>query len=286
MTDDAKRSLHDLMDVPEVTEKQNSGDKLCCEAKEETCGNGTDVGHSNQLDFSLQAPLLEDQPLTNLIAEFVKIKAGECLQPRDQVAVDTDVGRASEHDDKDWERNSIVSYTQPTSADGQQLDQTTLAADVSSLGDQSLSGLIGQLLKLETGENARNHVTDDATSTHLSEDEASDGSSSVLSSAPSVSEGGSANGFSVKIKDVEPDLGFPGSRKMTSRNKRCQPKAANPRMVELAQQSGPAQWQMHQWHMYQWQVAQAAHMAHWQRASNAFHVQQAIQSRSRHGYSV
>jgi hypothetical protein len=283
--DDAKTSVHDLMDVPEVAEEENSGGKMCSKANANTCGIGTDTAHSNQPSFVLQTPVLEDQPLTNLIAQFVKLKADECVQPRDQVADATALASASEHDDKQLESDSTVSNAPPTVMDGQQLAQTTqLPANV--MEGTSLTGLIGQLLKIETGENAYNHVTDDATSTHLSEDEASVGSHGEISSpAPSMFEGFSSNESSVKHEDVEPDLPIPSNRKMPQRKQKCPPKKADPRMVDFAQQSA-AQWQMHQWHVHQWQAAHAAHMAHWQRASYAFHAQQAIQSQARPGRFV
>merc|ERR1712061_265520 len=112
----------------------------------------------------------------------------------------------------------IVPDTLPSAAHGQQLDQATRSADVSPLEDQSLTSLIGQLLKLEAGENVRNHATDDATSTHVSEDEASEDSHDErLSSLPSMYEEDSANEFSVKAGHVQPDLCIPSSRKISLR---------------------------------------------------------------------
>merc|ERR1711972_1007842 len=48
MTDEAKRSLHDLMDVPEVSSKQNSEEMFCSEDTAKAHGRGTDAAHSNQ----------------------------------------------------------------------------------------------------------------------------------------------------------------------------------------------------------------------------------------------
>jgi hypothetical protein len=148
--DDAKVSVHDLMDLPRSPHLLERLEQASGESHQQSCPSATAVvpdAAEAVGDKQPEATQAQDPCLSNLIAQLLNAEA-----PKDTLNAEAP---------KDTLRETCSKVVSGTEA--------------SPPEDNSLTGLIGQLLVLETEDNTKQHAeshanhSDDAVSTHLSE---------------------------------------------------------------------------------------------------------------------
>jgi hypothetical protein len=172
--DDAKTSFRDLMDVPAPGSlgMLSSVDDVHCEALAKTCfevvsnahelencTSETDAQENDQAVAASETMSAESQSLTNLIGQLLKMQPEELSQACDHIG---ECSRSEKPDEGSAEATipqtgaatdvETEEAAECTKMDEQECDEDVLCPETVQQGADSLTSLIGELLKLEPRE--------------------------------------------------------------------------------------------------------------------------------------